>query len=215
MPGMLKTLRYQLRVFLRMNIVAFFSMVLFFFIGVVCGALAIKVLPEGQKAELVSYLHLFFSGLSQGAVISRPELLWETLAHNVKIILFMWLLGFTIVGIPFVVFLVFTRGFIIGFTVGFLVNEYVMRGLLFAVVAVLPHNLFAVPAVLLTAVAATGFSWMLLHRSRRGRRSLMIDGLSYSFLCWGMLAVMAAASVIEVYISPVFMKLIAGFLLGA
>jgi stage II sporulation protein M len=124
----------------------------------------------------------------------------------------MWLLGFTIVGVPFVLFILFTRGFIIGFTVGFLVNEYIMKGLLFALASVLPHNFFAIPAILVTGVSATTFSLMLVRRKLHGKTNLLYVSVAYSVLCMGMLLLMMVAALIEVYISPVFMKLIAGLL---
>ena len=127
----------------------------------------------------------------------------------------MWLLGFTIIGIPFVAFLIFTRGFIVGFTVGFLVNEYVMRGLAFAFVSILPHSLFSVPAVIITGVSATSFSWMLMRHKVHGKHNMMMEAFSYSFICMLMTCGMIVASLIEVYISPVFMKLVAGFLVNS
>ncbi len=212
---MLVGLRQNIQLFLRAHLVAFFFMVLFFVIGIVVGALAVKILPDDQKTELVNYLHLFFVGLTKGGELTGSDLILTALINNIKIILLMWILGFTIIGIPFVVFLIFTRGFIVGFTVGFLVNEYVMRGLAFAFVSVLPHSLFSVPAVIITGVAATSFSWMLVRRKVRGKHHIMVEAFSYSLVCLMMTIVMVAASLIEVYISPVFMKLIAGFLVNS
>ncbi len=212
---MLAGLRQNIQLFLRAHLVAFFFMVLFFIIGIVVGALAIKILPEDQKAELVSYLHLFFLGLTQGGELTGSELIVPALVNNVKVILLMWLLGFTVIGIPFVVFLIFTRGFIVGFTVGFLVNEYVMRGLAFALVSILPHSLFSVPAVIITGVSATSFSWMFMRHKVRGKHNMMVEAFSYSFICMLMTAFMIVASLIEVYISPVFMKLVASLLVNS
>lgn len=212
---MLGYFRQNLVDYLRANIVAYFFIILIFTIGVVVGALAVKILPDDQKAELISYLRIFFSGLSKGTQgISNisSTMLSDVILNNVKTIALMWVLGFTIVGIPFVLFILFTRGFIIGFTVGFLVNEYVMKGLLFALVSVLPHNFFAVPAILITGVSATSFSMMLVRRKTHGKK-LLYESLGYSTLCIIMLVAMLIAALIEVYISPVFMKMVASLLL--
>jgi stage II sporulation protein M len=203
--------RQSIYEYLRANIVAYFFIILIFIIGVVIGALAVKTLPEEQKLELIGYLKIFFQGLVEGAgSADNPELLSSVLLSNAKTIALMWLLGFTVVGIPFVLFLVFTRGFVIGFTVGFLVNEYVFKGLLFALASVLPHNFFAVPALLITGVSATTFSMMLVRRKVRGKVNLFYESIGYTVLCMLMMVLMVIASVTEVYISPVFMKLIAG-----
>jgi len=212
---MLGYFRQNLGGYLKANIVAYFFMILIFVIGVVVGALAVKTLPDEQKTELISYLHIFFTGLTQGTenITYGENMISSVIFANAKTIVLMWILGFTIVGIPFVLFILFTRGFIIGFTVGFLINEYVMRGLLFALASVLPHNFFAIPAVLVMGVSATKFSLMLVRRKTYGKINLWYEAAGYSVLCMAMLLVMLFAALIEVYISPVFMKLVATLLI--
>lgn len=211
---MLGAFRFNIGNYLRANLVSYFFMILILIIGIVVGALAVKTLPDEQKTELIGYLRIFFSGLTKSpdSITDTPALLSTVLFNNAKSILIMWLLGFTVIGIPFVLFILFTRGFIIGFTVGFLVNEYIMRGLLFALVSVLPHNFFAVPAVLITGVSATNFSLRLLRHRKRTKANLVYESLGYSVICFAMLLLMLFAGLIEVYISPVFMKLVAGLL---
>jgi len=212
---MLGYFRQNIGGYLKANIVAYFFMILIFIIGVVVGALAVKTLPDEQKTELISYLHIFFTGLTQGTdnITVGTNMISSVMFNNAKTIVLMWILGFTIVGIPFVLFILFTRGFIIGFTVGFLVNEYVMRGLLFAFASVLPHNFFAIPAVVVMGVSATKFSLMLVRRKTYGKISLWYEATGYSILCMAMLVVMLFAALLEVYISPVFMKLVASLLI--
>lgn len=197
----------------RANAVAYFFTILIFLIGVVLGALSVKILPADQKAELAGYLQIFFNGLGSGQG-DAAGLLGTVMFHNAKVIGLMWLLGFTIVGIPFVLFILFTRGFIIGFTVGFLVNEYIVKGLLFALAAVLPHNFLVIPAVFITSVAATNFSLMLLKRKGHGNSNLLYASFAYSCLCLIMVIVMLLAALVEVYISPVFMKMIVNMFLN-
>lgn len=212
---MLGYFRQNLGGYLKANIVAYFFMILIFVIGVVVGALAVRTLPDEQKVELINYLHIFFTGLTQGAEnsMSSSNIMSTVMFNNTKTIVLMWILGFTIVGIPFVLFILFTRGFIIGFTVGFLVNEYVMRGLLFALASVLPHNFFAIPAILITGVSATKFSLMLARRRKQAKINLWYEAVGYSLLCALMVVVMLFSALLEVYISPVFMKLVAALLI--
>ncbi|MDF2634477.1 MAG: stage sporulation protein [Pelosinus sp.] len=211
---MLGYLRQNFGVYLKANIVAYFFMILIFVIGIVVGALAVKILPDEQKSELINYLHIFFTGLSQGNedAVSSGNMIGMVMFNNIKTVVIMWILGFTIIGIPFVLFILFTRGFIIGFTVGFLINEYVMRGLLFAIASVLPHNLFAVPVILVLGVSATTFSLMLVRRKTYSKINIWYEAMRYTMVCMILLIIMLFAALLEVYISPVFMKLAATLL---
>ncbi len=211
---MLGYFRQNISSYLKGSIIAYFFMIIVFVIGIVVGALAVRTLPDEQKIELINYLHIFFTGLTQGAASAADggNVISLAMLNNAKTILLMWILGFTIVGIPFVLFILFTRGFIIGFTVGFLVNEYVMRGLLFALASVLPHNFLAVPAVLVMGVSATRFSLMLVRRKAHDKINLWYEAARYSIFCLFLLVIMLVAALIEVYISPVFMTLVANLL---
>ena len=197
--------------YLKINIVSYFVVILIFLIGIVLGALAIKVLPDTQKMELVQYLNIFFSEFAHQAQ-GNMEILLTTLGSNLKIILLLWVLGFTIIGIPFVLFIIFTRGFIIGFTVGFLVNEYVFKGFLFALVSILPHNFIVIPLLAFTSVTAISFSIRLIRRKNQIAGRLFSDSINYSLLCAMACVAMIVASLVEVYVSPIFMRLVVGLL---
>lgn len=211
---MLGYLRQSLGDYLKSNIVAYFFISLILIVGIVVGALAVKTLPDEQKSELISYLRILFTGLTKGSdgITDTSSMLGTVMINNIKTIALMWLLGFTVIGIPFVLFMVFTRGFIIGFTVGFLVNEYVMKGLLFALASVLPHNFLAIPAILITGVSSITFSLKLLRRKTQIRINIFYESLSYTGVCIAMMLLIVLGALIEVYVSPVFMKLVASIL---
>lgn len=200
--------------YIRGNIVAYFFMLLVFVGGVVFGALAVKTLPEAQKSELIGYLQIFFQGF---AVLSSEawgstDLLVTVVLNHVKTIGLIWLLGFTVIGMPLVWFIVFTRGFVVGFTVGFLINEYIMKGLAFAFAAVLPHSILSVPAVIAAGVSATSFSLWLARRRGNAKTTIGYEAIGFSAICLTMLLVCLAAAVVEVYISPLFMKFVVAML---
>lgn len=212
---MLGFFRQNIIDYLRANIVSYFFITLILIIGVVIGALAIKTLPEDQKGELVNYLSVLFHRLNTPNGYSPTDshsIFLSLVLNNIKTAGLMWLLGFTIVGIPFVLFIIFTRGFVIGFTVGFLVDEYVAKGLMFALASVLPHNFIAVPALLIIGVSATSFSFALVRRRMRGKSNLLYESVGYTTVCFSMLLLLVLAAAIEAYVSPVFMKLVAGLL---
>lgn len=185
-------------------------MLLVFTGGVVFGALAIKTLPEQQKQELVSYLQIFFQGFSTWSRDSwgQTGLLLDIVFNHLKTIGLIWLLGFTIVGMPLVWFIVFTRGFVVGFTVGFLIHEYIMKGLAFALAAVLPHSLLTVPAVIAAGVSATSFSLWLVRRRKQAKTTAGYEAVGYSIFCLAMLVITLIAALIEVYVSPLLMRLV-------
>lgn len=185
-----------------------------FVIGVIFGALAVGALGQEDKQELVRYVGSFIRDLDRSAgEISRTEILKESIWSNLKTAGFLWLLGITIVGSPGVAVIIFIRGFMIGFVVGFLMGEMGLRGLLFALVAVVPQNLLAVPAILIAGMASLSFSLMLVKSKLQRRRIPFSEELlRYSLVIMAMIGVLAASGVIEAYITPVFMRMVSGLI---
>ena len=120
--------RYVFLEHLKKNIAKYFFSILVLLVGIVIGAMAMKFLPELQRNELAGYLNLYLSSLSDTSKINDSMILGDVIIKNTKTILAIWILGFTIIGLPFVLGIVCLKGIVIGFTVGFLVNEYIYKG---------------------------------------------------------------------------------------
>ncbi len=84
----------------------------------------------------------------QGGVFLRAAF------RELRIICLMALCGLGLLGIPAAALLVTLRGFVVGFTLGYLMGNFGSGGLLISLIAVIPQNLILIPAVLYTAVQA-------------------------------------------------------------
>jgi len=157
-------------------------------------------------------MNSFFKVLSQEKIDSFI-LLKHSLVNNFQTIILIWILGITVIGLPIVIFIVILRGFIVGFTVGFLINELGFKGFAFSMLAILPQNIFVIPGVIALAVFSINFSLKILT-SRRKRNvgfSFISELTSYSFSTAVISILIIAGSLVEAYITPIFMKLIIGY----
>ncbi len=198
--------------YIRHHFAVCFFIVLIFGTGIVSGAFAVRVLPEAQLLELADYLDGYLGALrEQAGMISSNEALEIAMFHHMKGIFLVWLLGFTMIGIPCIFFLVFTQGFILGFTVGFFIHEYILQGALFAVMGVLPQQLLFVPSMLFTALCAVSLSILLIRRCMsRTTVQLRSYVVRYLAILPLMLLITFAGILVEVYVSPVLLKGIYG-----
>ncbi len=189
---------------------------LYFFIltllvlGIVSGAVSVAALAGEEKAQLVSYLKLFFRSAGRGSLdLSGAVLLRDVFFANLKTAGVMWFLGLSVVGAPLVSVVLFIRGFALGFTVGFLVDELGFRGLLLALLSVLPPNLVAIPAWSFLGVSALSFAVYLFRRGRRDSRRAVMAAVS-NYLMAGLLgvAMLFLSGLIDAYVSPVFINIL-------
>lgn len=193
----------------------YLAMVVLLVLGVALGAAAVNVLDRVERVELARYLEVFLRGLVDGQLRTDPALaLRAACLQNLKTIGFLWALGLIGIGVPVIAAVVLLRGMVIGFTVGFLVEEMGVAGFFMAALAVLPQNLLVLPALVVTAVSSLSFSLLLLRRRwERAPRPLVEELMGYSFAILLMGGVMLAAAFLEAYVAPVFMRLIAAYTL--
>lgn len=182
-------------------------MTVLFVVGIIFGGIVVEVLDITQKEGLLNYLGHFFQGLKQDE-IADPEITFQhALGGHMKILGIMWILGISVIGIPILLFSIFLKGLVIGFTVSFLVSQLSWKGLWFAFVAVVPHNLLVIPAYMIIAVSGIHFSlYMVKNRLIRHRGAIYPQFVSYCLLVTCMAVLLLIAAGIEAYLSPIWMK---------
>lgn len=178
-----------------------------FLMGVVFGALMVNALTFEQQQDLSRYLGNFFISVNEGGADFYPVALWQVAFLHLKWLGLIWILGLSVIGLPGILILDFLKGVLIGFTVGCLVGQFTWKGLLFAMVSIAPHNLLIIPVLLISSVAAIGFSLniirnrVLMNRSGSAARPF----LTYTALTLVLAVVMLAASSFETWVTPVMM----------
>lgn len=178
--------------------------------GVIAGSLAVSALNGTQQTALVDYFEVFLRGLTRTADTVPPnEVTTGVLQAYLKTTGLLWILGVSVIGIPFVGLLLVIKGFALGFAASFLIQQMGARGVVFSLVAVLPQNLIAIPALLIIGASSISFSLSALG-SRRRRRHFAWgrEFLGYSLVVLIMTVLLLAASLIEGYLSPVLMRFV-------
>ncbi|MBA4537288.1 stage II sporulation protein M [Bacillus aquiflavi] len=182
--------------------------VVLFSIGVIFGAVVVNSLNFTQKEDLFYYLSQFFGQVSNGEVASNKELLLQSLFHNSKFIGLMWILGVSVIGLPVILILLFIKGMVVGFTVGFLVNQMGWSGFWLAFVSILPQNLIIVPVFIVTASLSITLSLKMIRKQFMKTYNQPVAPLFVRYFFSFVIAVMflSIAAGIEAYLSPVLMK---------
>lgn len=157
--------------------------------GLVFGTVGVSALGSSETSQLGKFLNTLLN--SQPASLD-PTFLGQ-LARDMFIMMAgIWVLGLTIIGAPLIYLIVFTRGFILGFTVSFLIGLKGTLGLVLILTTILIPSLLAIPLLLLGAGLATIFSFLLLRGKARGeslRREFLYYTAAATFVSVGAVAV--------------------------
>lgn len=195
------------------NFIIYFLLIVVLMIGISAGAITIHVLSDEQNENLINFLDSFFNVLSEEK-IENFTLLKHSFINNLQTAILIWILGITVIGLPITVIVVAIRGFILGFTVGFLINELGFKGFAFSIFALLPQNIFIIPGIIALSVLSITFSIKVItHKSRYGNFNFLTELTKYSISTVTLSILIIIGIFVEAYITPIFMKLLIGYIL--
>lgn len=195
---------------------SYFFLFMTFIAGVSAGAFTVNGLSVTQRDDLAEYLQGFLK-LMDYQNVNGTELLNAAMLENFKLVAAIWVLGVTIIGIPFIFILIGIRGFMTGFSSGFMINAIGLKGVLFTVLTVLPKELIIVPCMIAIAVNGINFSMKIIKRKNPAgtlKEGLKASLLSYCFVTGFFSIFIILAGFLEAYIIPVLIRIITPVILS-
>lgn len=184
-------------------------MTILFLTGIIFGAILVNSMNFVQKQDLFFYLEQFFSRVAENEAIENHAVLKESFLFHIKYLVLIFVLGLSVIGLPFVWVLLFIKGLVIGFSVGFLVNQLGLNGLFIASVSIAPQNILIIPIYIAAGSLSMIFSLKLLQKlfSQRVSQPLFQHFSKYIVLFLFLLAFSFAAALLESYLANQAMEI--------
>ncbi|KJS65619.1 MAG: hypothetical protein JL50_15125 [Peptococcaceae bacterium BICA1-7] len=179
--------------------------------GVLAGSFSSAGMDSTKAGELSEYIGDFVESV-ESVSFESSKMARVAVKNNIIMIISIYVLGLTMIGIPFILTILFTRGFVIGFAVSFLTRDMSLQGLLLTLASVLPHNLLYIPAIYMASVSAVMFAVALWKRNFNSGVAILPRLLSYTGLMLVVVTVAVAAGLVEGYITPYLTKIASVFL---
>lgn len=181
--------------------------ILFLCTGAILGIYSVKYMSEGDKSSLVNYITSISNSTTLESTNNKAILL-EAFKSNIPLMIGYWFLGLTIVGLPVILILNIFKGFSIGFTFSFFIYGLKDKGILLAILGVLPQNIIYIPCIILASVISMQFSLNILkdklNKNYKGARDSSILNYSFAFVCF--LLLMSIGFMFEAFLTPSLIK---------
>ncbi len=181
----------------------YYSCSLLLCLGLIGGIVFSAILSDMRQMEIEVFVESFCRSSAAGN-LNSIQVFSNSFFHNLKTATVLWLCSIGCIFIPISAFVLLSEGFSIGFTVGSLTRIFGMRGLTLAFVSVFPGGVFAIPTIIHLACCSLYFA---LEKRRRPElvsdRMVMVRFTITTIIC---MTVLAFASLIDGYISPVFVR---------
>lgn len=192
------------------HIMIYKSIYLFMFsllvIGIVVGSICIKTLSDIQKNDLINYMNGFFRIINKED-INNSKIYVQLVQNQIKWYIILWLFGMTTFGIIVIPVLLIFKGFFLGFTISFIIDELYGKGILFVLLTIFPQNIVYLITFIFSCVFAIVFSKGKLNNKKMKRKLSIKQYMIFT----GFILISFVASIIcalyEAYITPIFILL--------
>lgn len=176
-----------------------------FLIGILLGIVFVNNLNEVQTFEISTYITDSISTIKEAKEINNFSLLKESIGNNIILVILLWLMGSTVIGLLLVCLILCFKGFSFGYTLSSIV--YILgtgKGILFFILTMFLKNIIAIPCTIALAV-----SGMRLYKSimqDRRKENVKLEVIRHTIFALFILILLVASSIIEVYISQNLLK---------
>ena len=183
-----------------------------FLIGLIAGSIFITIISKSDQALVKEYIKEFVNKADKNK-LNYLEALKNASLSNGLFIVIVWLLGFSIIGIPIVIFMYFSKAFILGFSLSSFILQYKFKGLLLALIYFFPHHVVNILAYTLIMIYSLKISFILINSIIKKKtisfKAIMNRYLIVFTVSIGMVIV---ASLYECFVVPFLIKNLIGFL---
>lgn len=210
---MLRGLNETIKRHLSDNIISYAVIIFFFILGISLGALTVNNIDIETKSNVKAYIENFIS-ISRTDSVHSLEILKQSIKFNLITCIVLFLSGLTYAGILIVPLISTFRGFCIGITVAFLNDSLSKGGLLLSLASILPQNLIYIPVLIVFCVCSLSLAFAVL-RNKLNRKNNEVIGYfwSISMTALFLFLIMMGGSIIESYITPYLVKLVAPYMM--
>lgn len=183
-----------------------------FIIGLIVGSLFVTIISKTDQALVKEYVKEFIARIDKGK-LNYIDAFKNTSISNITFLIIAWLLGLSVIGIPIVIFMYFSKSFILGFSLSSFILQYKAKGILVAIFYFFPHHIINMLSYTLMMIYSLKISYILINSIIKKKsinfkpimnRYLMILGICISMVI--------VAALYECFIVPFIIQKFVGVL---
>lgn len=170
-------------------------------IGVFCANLFRKYYVSDMKV-----LDYTYHSIMENQSLDHIGLLKYTLMNNLREFLIFWVLCFTILGIPYVMFAIVYKGFEVGFLISAVTILYGSKGILLFFAYIMPQALVYVPVMLICLQKGYQLAQYSYYRSRNHTEMRRPVIMGYIAIILLLLSMIGIGSIVETYFGSAVLR---------
>lgn len=176
--------------------------------GLFAGALFSVILSDSDKKMVSDYLNNFLLNLSSDKINFNISF-FNTLVFTLGFALIIWIFGISIIGVLLVLPFLFFKSFILGFSVGSILINFKIKGVILSLIYIVPHHAIN----LLVYILISAYSIMISYRMvtcmfKKKSFDFKLFMSKYSFILIFSMIILFITSLYESFILPYVLKFV-------
>lgn len=182
---------------------------IFILIGVLIGFVSVKRMSYENRQYVLQWFNNSIK-ISQESNVKKIDILIISIKNYIPIIIILWFLGLTIIGSPFILVINSIKGYSLGYSFFFMVNNFNDTGVFAGLGGVLFQNIIFIPCIIEISVLAMEFSLRIIREKRDKINAKKV--ITYTIKCTLISLIMLIGCLIETFITPSVLKYITSYL---
>ena len=182
-------------------------------IGIIAGSIFITILNSSDKELVINHLNEFIDNINNNK-LDYFFALKNNLITNISYVILIWLLGISVIGLPIIIIMFFTKCFILGFSVGAILTTFKIKGILVGLIYVFPGQVINLLFLLFLMMYSMSFTFKMIYAILKKKsldfKLIMNKYLKILLIVLGIVILM---SLYDTYLMPKLIKLIIPFIM--
>lgn len=176
-------------------------------IGIIIGTILNIALNQDDSKLVSEFLNNFIYNIQNNNLDYKGSF-FNSLISNLGYIAFIWLLGISVIGLPITLFIFFTKTFVLGFSISSIIANYKLKGCLLALSYIFPHMIINIFVYIVLTMYSLSLSLKIFQTIIK-KQTLDFKFIMHKYLKILLISIIiiVITSAIEVFITPILMKL--------
>lgn len=131
-------------------------------VGFIFGTIFITMLQKSDKELVKEYMQNYVTNINLNKLNYKNALI-NSLITNIGFVLSVWLLGISVIGAPVVLFMYFTKSFVLGFSISSFILKYKIKGCLYSLLYLFPNQILLLITYTFLTLYSISFSIKIIY----------------------------------------------------
>lgn len=179
------------------------------FLGLIMGAVFATIIGINDKTLVIDKINLFINNINNNT-INTLNVFKNSISTNLIYVIIIFILGMTLIGILFNIFIIFIKSFITGFSLAAFIITYNYKGLILSSLYLILGQLINIIVIIIITIYSITFSSKLIKLIFKENNNFHINKYlkNYSIILVISIIMSFISSLSETFLLPSIIKLI-------